>query len=48
MSVCVVVGATTKWQSDGRNTLLAHVRTVDDSDSPVGVAEHLVSPRNKP
>ncbi len=35
--VAVVVGATSKWQSDGRNTLLAHGRTVDDSELPVGV-----------
>jgi NAD(P)-dependent dehydrogenase (short-subunit alcohol dehydrogenase family) len=35
--VCVVVGATSKWQSDGRNTLLAHGHTVDDSELPVGV-----------
>jgi NAD(P)-dependent dehydrogenase (short-subunit alcohol dehydrogenase family) len=35
--VCVVIGATSKWQSDGRNTLLAHGRTVDDSELPVGV-----------
>ncbi|HKM68893.1 MAG TPA: SDR family oxidoreductase [Stellaceae bacterium] len=35
--VAVVVGATSKWQSDGRNTLLAHGRTVDDNDLPVGV-----------
>jgi NAD(P)-dependent dehydrogenase (short-subunit alcohol dehydrogenase family) len=35
--VAVVVGATSKWQSDGRNTLLAHGRPVDDSDIPVGV-----------
>ncbi|HEV2300415.1 MAG TPA: SDR family NAD(P)-dependent oxidoreductase [Stellaceae bacterium] len=35
--VCVVVGATSKWQSDGRNTLLAHGRSVDDSELPVGV-----------
>ena len=35
--VCVVVGATSKWQSDGRNTLLAHGRTVDDSELPVCV-----------
>ena len=33
----MVIGATSKWQSDGRNTLLAHGRTVDDSDLPVGV-----------
>jgi NAD(P)-dependent dehydrogenase (short-subunit alcohol dehydrogenase family) len=35
--VAVVVGATSKWQSDGRNTLLAHGKPVDDSDLPVGV-----------
>ncbi len=35
--VAVVVGATSKWQSDGRNTRLAHGRRVDDSDLPVGV-----------
>ena len=29
--VAVVIGATSKWQSDGRNTLLAHGKTVDDS-----------------
>src|SRR5580658_4819664 len=35
--VAVVIGATSKWQSDGRNTLLAHGKTLDDSDLPVGV-----------
>ena len=35
--VAVVIGATSKWQSDGRNTLLAHGHPVDDSDLPVGV-----------
>jgi len=35
--VAVVVGATSKWQSDGRNTLLAHGRPVDDSNVEVGV-----------
>jgi NAD(P)-dependent dehydrogenase (short-subunit alcohol dehydrogenase family) len=35
--VAVVIGATSKWQSDGRNTRLAHGRAVDDSDLPVGV-----------
>ena len=34
--VAVVVGATSKWQSNGRNTLLAHGRMLDDSDLPVG------------
>src|SRR5205814_4784667 len=35
--VCVVIGATSKWQSDGRNTILAHGHPVDDSDVEVGV-----------
>src|SRR3954463_12083662 len=35
--VCVVVGATSKWQSEGRNTLLAHGQAVDDSHLPVGI-----------
>ena len=35
--VAVVVGATSKWQSDGRNTQLAHGRVLDDSDLPLGV-----------
>ncbi len=35
--VAVVVGATSKWQSDGRNTLLAHGKPIDDSDLPLGV-----------
>jgi NAD(P)-dependent dehydrogenase (short-subunit alcohol dehydrogenase family) len=35
--VAVVVGATSKWQSDGRNTMLAHGKELDDSDLPVGV-----------
>src|SRR6478736_134078 len=34
--VAVVVGATSKWQSDGRNTLLAHGKPLDDSNLPVG------------
>ena len=33
--VAVVVGATSKWQSDGRNTKLVHGKAVDDSDLPV-------------
>ena len=33
----VVVGATSKWQSDGRNTKLAHGTEIDDTDMPVGV-----------
>ncbi len=35
--VAVVVGATSKWQSDGRNTLLLHGKPVSDSELPVGV-----------
>ena len=35
--VAVVVGATSKWQSDGRNTRLAHGQVLDDSHLPVGV-----------
>ena len=35
--VAVVIGATSKWQSDGRNTRLVHGKAVDDSDLPVGV-----------
>ena len=33
--VAVVVGATSKWQSDGRNTKLAHGQALDDSALPV-------------
>lgn len=35
--VAVVIGATSKWQADGRNTKLAHGQSVSDSDLPVGV-----------
>ena len=35
--VAVLVGATTKWQADGRNTKLAHGKALDDSDLPVGI-----------
>ena len=35
--VAVVVGATSKWQADGRNTKFAHGKALDDSDLPVGV-----------
>jgi len=35
--VAVVVGATSKWQADGRNTRLAHGKVLDDSALPVGV-----------
>jgi NAD(P)-dependent dehydrogenase (short-subunit alcohol dehydrogenase family) len=35
--VAVVVGATSKWQSDGRNTRLVHGKELDDSHLPVGM-----------
>jgi NAD(P)-dependent dehydrogenase (short-subunit alcohol dehydrogenase family) len=35
--VAVVVGATSKWQADGRNTKLAHGKALDDRDVPVGI-----------
>ena len=35
--VAVVIGATSKWQSDGRNTRLIHGADIDDSDIPIGV-----------
>ena len=36
LDVAVVVGATSKWQADGRNTRLAHGAVLDDSAIPVG------------
>jgi len=35
--VAVVIGATSKWQSDGRNTKLVHGKTLNDEDLPVAV-----------
>jgi NAD(P)-dependent dehydrogenase (short-subunit alcohol dehydrogenase family) len=35
--VAVVIGATSKWQAEGRNTLLAHGHAVDDRELPVDV-----------
>lgn len=35
--VAVVVGATTKWQADGRMTKLAHGQALDDKEFPVGI-----------
>ena len=35
--IAVVVGATSKWQADGRNTMLVHGIELDDSDLPVGI-----------
>jgi len=35
--VAVIIGATSKWQADGRNTALIHGKAVDDSHLPVGV-----------
>ena len=34
--VAVIIGATSKWQADGRNTRLAHGKTLDDNALPVG------------
>src|SRR5437868_14091021 len=33
--VAVIIGATSKWQSDGRNTKLAHGKTLSDADLPI-------------
>ena len=35
--VAVIVGATSKWQSDGRNTKMAHGKEIDDSHIPIGI-----------
>src|SRR5437773_1665768 len=35
--IAVVLGATSKWQSDGRNTKLALGTEIDDSNVPVGI-----------
>src|SRR5262249_26875301 len=35
--VAVVVGATSKWQADGRNTKLVHGKGLDDAELPVGI-----------
>ena len=35
--VAVVIGATSKWQSDGRNTHLVHGDDIDDADLPPDV-----------
>ncbi|MCY4366431.1 MAG: SDR family NAD(P)-dependent oxidoreductase [Chloroflexi bacterium] len=35
--VAVVIGATSKWQADGRNTQMIHGGAIDDSDLPVGI-----------
>jgi len=34
--VAVVIGATSKWQADGRNTVFVHGKSLDDSELPVG------------
>jgi NAD(P)-dependent dehydrogenase (short-subunit alcohol dehydrogenase family) len=34
--VAIVIGATSKWQSDGRNTLLVYGKALEDEDLPVG------------
>jgi len=35
--VAVIVGATSKWQADGRNTKLVHGKVLDDRDLPVSI-----------
>ncbi len=35
--IAVVVGATSKWQADGRNTQFAHGQVLDDSELPVAI-----------
>jgi NAD(P)-dependent dehydrogenase (short-subunit alcohol dehydrogenase family) len=35
--VCVVIGATSKWQADGRMTNMLHGRSIDANVVPVGV-----------
>jgi NAD(P)-dependent dehydrogenase (short-subunit alcohol dehydrogenase family) len=35
--VAVVIGATSKWQPDGRSTKLAHGKALDGSELPVGI-----------
>src|ERR1700741_2481057 len=34
--IAAIIGATAKWPSDGRNTRLAHGKTLDDKAMPVG------------
>src|SRR5689334_11850396 len=34
--VAIVIGATSKWQSDGRNTLMVHGKALEDWKLPVG------------
>lgn len=36
LPVTVIVGATSKWQADGRNTLFVHGQRIDDGEMPVG------------
>lgn len=35
--LAMIIGATSKWQSDGRNTLLAHGHEVDDATLPPSI-----------
>ena len=35
--VAVVIGATSKWQSDGPGTKLVHGASINDSDVPIGI-----------
>ncbi|MEQ8690845.1 MAG: SDR family oxidoreductase [Pseudomonadales bacterium] len=35
LPVAMIIGATSKWQADGRNTLLVHGQSVSDADLPL-------------
>ncbi len=35
--IAVIVGATTKWRSDGHMTKLLHGGAIDDTDVPEGI-----------
>lgn len=37
LPVAMVIGASTKWQGDGRNTLYSHGHAIEDSDLPPSV-----------
>ncbi len=37
LPVAVIIGATSKWQANGRNTLLAHGQAIDDSMLPLSI-----------
>jgi len=45
--VAVVIGATSKWQADGRNTLLVHGQAVDEALTPVGPVGASAAPSSR-